>query len=121
MGPMERIFRQLNSELESTIHLCYPFVKVDNLFWVVYISIYLLQDMLESLKPRVEDETDSAHLFASELQDHFKSQFGFLLSKEDRDFQPLFWLATYLSPVYRVALSTVEIEEAKKFAKSKLK
>ena len=31
MGPMERIFRQLNSELESTIHLCYPFVKVDNL------------------------------------------------------------------------------------------
>ena len=77
--------------------------------------------MLESLKPRVEDETDSAHLFASELQEHFKSQFGFLLSKEDRDFQPLFWLATYLSPVYRVALSTVEIEEAKKFAKSKLK
>ena len=54
MGPMERIFRQLNSELESTIHLCKPF-KVDNLFWVVYISIYLLQDMLESLKPRVED------------------------------------------------------------------
>ena len=53
--------------------------------------------MLESLKPRVEDETDSAHLFASELQDHFESQFGFLLSKEDRDFQPLFWLATYLS------------------------
>ena len=77
--------------------------------------------MLESLKPRVADETDSAHLFASELQDHFKIQFGFLLSKEDRDFQPLFWLATYLSPVYRVALSTVEIEEAKKFAKSKLK
>ena len=77
--------------------------------------------MLESLKPRVEDETDSAHLFASELQDHFESQFGFLLSKEDRDFQPLFWLATHLSPVYRVALSTVEIEEAKKFAKSKLK
>ena len=32
MGPMERIFRQLNSELESTIHLCKPFVKVDNLF-----------------------------------------------------------------------------------------
>ena len=54
MGPMERIFRQLNSELESTIHLCYPFVKVDNLFWVVYISIYLLQDMLESLKPRMK-------------------------------------------------------------------
>ena len=33
---------------------------------------------MESLKPRVEDETDSAHLFASELQDHFESQFGFL-------------------------------------------
>ena len=32
MGPMERIFTHLNSELESTIHLCYPFVKVDNLF-----------------------------------------------------------------------------------------
>ena len=77
--------------------------------------------MMESLKPLVENEADSANLFASELQDHFKYQFGFLLSKEDRDFQPLFWLATYLSPVYRVALSTVEIEEAKKFAKSKLK
>ena len=69
----------------------------------VKISNYLIQDMLESLKVHVEDENDSAHLFAIELEDQFKSQFGFLLSKEDGDFQPLFWLATYLSPIYRVS------------------
>ena len=41
MGPMERLFSQLNSELESTIHLCYPFVKVDDLccYMLMYISV----------------------------------------------------------------------------------
>ena len=31
MAPMERLFCQLNSEKESTIHLCYPIVKVGDL------------------------------------------------------------------------------------------
>ena len=28
MSPMERLFRQLNSEKDSTLHMCYPIVKV---------------------------------------------------------------------------------------------
>ena len=77
--------------------------------------------MLEFLKPLVEDEEDSANLFAVELQEHFNSQFGFFLDKENRDFQPLYWLATYLSPVYCLTLSSTEVDEAKNLVKSKLK
>ena len=71
----------------------------------VKISNYLIQDMLESLKVHVEDENDSAHFFAIELEDQFKSKFGFPLSKEDGDFQPL--LARNLLVSYLPGLSLV--------------
>ena len=75
--------------------------------------------MLESLEPLVDNPEDSAHLFAKELQKHLQAQFSFLL-KQGVGFQPIYWLASYLSPVHRQALSEHVITEAKSYLKSKL-
>ena len=37
MDPMERLFSSLNSEKESTVHLCYPTVLV-TLVFAIYVS-----------------------------------------------------------------------------------
>ena len=47
MSPMERLFRQLNSEKDSTLHICYPIVKVGHrshiLSFLSYLTIKLLK------------------------------------------------------------------------------
>ena len=105
MEPMERLFCQLNSEKDSTLHLVYPIVK----------------DMLESLVARVEDPGDSAHVFAKELKKQLEDQFCFLLDPHavKEKFQPIYWLASFLSPVHRQALSDDVTMEAKTFLKSR--
>ncbi len=75
--------------------------------------------MLESLRSPLEDSEDTAHLFAKQLEEHLNLQFEYLLDSEAAAFQPIYWLATYLSPVYRRTLSGEDIEVAKKFVKSK--
>ena len=75
--------------------------------------------MLESLRSPLEDSEDTAHLFAKQLEKHLNLQFNYLLDSEAAAFQPIYWLATYLSPVYRRTLSGDDIEVAKKFVKSK--
>ena len=75
--------------------------------------------MLTSLEPIVGDPSDSAHLFAVELKEKIKSQFGYLLYPAADDFQPVYWLATYLSPVHKQVLSQDDVREVEKFIKSK--
>ena len=50
-----------------------------------------------------------------------KSEFAYLLNPKDKDFMGIFWVATFLSPVYRVLLAsdTEKMTEVKKFLKSK--
>ena len=75
--------------------------------------------MLELLEPIVDDPADSAHLFAKEIQKNLKSQFSYLL-EPGPGFQPIYWLASYLSLVHCQALSENVITEAKIYLKSKL-
>ena len=101
MDPMEKLFSSLNSEKESTIHLCYPTVL----------------DSLVSLSAVVEDQSNSAHTFATKLEESMKSQFRYLLEPKAKDFMVIFWVATFLSPVHRVLLAsdTEKMTEVKKF------
>ena len=50
-----------------------------------------------------------------------KSQFAYLLDPDSNKFQSIFWVATYLSPVHRVLLTSdpEKMKEVKKFLKSK--
>ena len=50
-----------------------------------------------------------------------KSQFSYLLEPKDKNFQVIFWVATFLSPVYRVVLAsdTDKMTEVKKFLEGK--
>ena len=39
------------------------------------------------------------------LEERMKSQFSYLLDPKAKDFMVIFWVATFLSPVYRVLLA----------------
>ena len=69
----------------------------------------------------LEDPTKAVYAFAKELEEKMKSQFAYLLDAKSRNFQPIFWVATYLSPVTRVLLSSDidKMQEVRKFLKSK--
>ena len=69
----------------------------------------------------VEDQNNAAHSFAMKLEERMKSQFSYLLDPKAKDFMVIFWVATFLSPVYRVLLAsdTEKMTEVKKFLKSK--
>ena len=69
----------------------------------------------------VEDESNSAHTFATNLEERMKSQFKYLLEPKDKEFKAIFWVATFLSPVHRVLLAseTEKMTEVKKFLQSK--
>ena len=77
--------------------------------------------MLASLSPLVEDKSKTVHTFAKELDEKTKSQFEYLLDPKSNKFQSIFWVAAYLSPVYRVLLTsdTEKMKEVKKFLQSK--
>ena len=77
--------------------------------------------MLASLSPLVGDQSKTVHTFAKELDEKTKSQFAYLLDPKSNQFQSIFWVAAYLSPVYRVLLTsdTEKMKEVKKFLKSK--
>ena len=69
----------------------------------------------------VEDQNNAAHSFATKLEERMKSQFSYLLDPKDKDFMGIFWVATFLSPVYRVLLAsdTEKMTVVKNFLKSK--
>lgn len=69
----------------------------------------------------VEDQSNAAHTFATKLEERMKSQFSYLLEPKDKNFQVIFWVATFLSPVYRVVLAsdTDKMTEVKRFLEGK--
>ena len=77
------------------------------------------QETLSCLGNLVEDSTTSTTSFARELKKKMQSQFSYLLNNE-RDFQPVFWVATYLSPLHHVLLSSDvdKMREVREFLKS---
>ena len=40
------------------------------------------------------------------LEERMKSQFSYLLDPKAKDFMVIYWVATFLSPVYRVLLAS---------------
>ena len=50
-----------------------------------------------------------------------RSQFAYLLDPNSNKFESIFWVAAYLSPVYRVLLTSdmEKMKEVKKFLQSK--
>ena len=77
--------------------------------------------MSTSLSAVMEDQNNAAHSFATKLEERMKSQFSYLLNSKDKDFMGIFWVATFLSPVYRVLLAsdTEKMTVVKNFLKSK--
>ena len=121
MKPMMTLFTTLNSELESTIHRVYPSVKVTNIFNVLpahyHMKLYIIQALLRSLAPFLENEKESGHLFAKQIEKQTKKYFAFVLDPAHEDFRPVFWCATLLSPIHRLVLS----HEQRKVATTYLK
>ena len=121
MKPMMTLFTTLNSELESTIHRVYPSVKVTNIFIFLpahyYMKLYIIQALLRSLAPFLENERESGHLFAKQIEKQTKKYFAFVLDSAHPDFLPVFWCATFLSPIHRLVLSPEQRKVATTYLK----
>ena len=67
--------------------------------------MYLIQALLRSLAPFLANERESGHLFAKQIEKQTKKYFAFVLDPDSNDFLPVFWCATFLSPVHKLVLS----------------
>ena len=76
---------------------------------------------MASLSAVAEDSSNAANNFAQELHERMTRQFSYLLDPKSKDFRAIFWVATYLCPVYRVLLSSdmEKMMEVKKFLRGK--
>ena len=69
----------------------------------------------------LRDPSKAVYSFAKELDEKMRRQFAYLLDANSKDFKPIFWVATYLSPVTQVLLSSDidKMKEVRKFLQSK--
>ena len=58
---------------------------------------------------------DSAHNFAKEMRKQMEAYFVFLLKPFHKDFLPIYWVATYLCPVYRSLLTSDQLPVVRKY------
>ena len=75
--------------------------------------------MLKSLAPLLENERDSGHLFAKELQKYTLEYFNFILDSKDKTFLPVYWAASFLSPEHSHLLTEEEQNVAINYLKRK--
>ena len=64
---------------------------------------------MKTLEPLVQDECDSAHNFAKEMKAQLESYFAFLLFPSQAGFLPIYWVASFLCPVYRSVITSEEM------------
>ena len=64
---------------------------------------------MKTLEPLVKDEDDSANAFANQMKGHLESYFAFLLCPSDPEFLPIYWVASFLCPVYRSVITSKEM------------
>ena len=62
---------------------------------------------------------DSAHTMAKEMKSQVESYFRFLLNKKDKDFLPVYWVASFLCPIYRFVISSEELPVVRSYLESK--
>ena len=65
----------------------------------------------------MENEKESGHLFAKQIEKQTKKYFAFVLDPADNDFLPVFWCATLLSPIHRLVLSPEQRKVATTYLK----
>ena len=58
---------------------------------------------------------DSGHSFAVEMKKQLESYFIFLLDPTHKDFIPVYWVASYLCPVHRFSITSVELPVVRKY------
>ena len=75
--------------------------------------------MLKSLAPLLENERDTGHLFAKELQKYTVEYFKFILDSNDKDFLPVYWAASFLSPEHSHLMTPQEQSVAIDYLKRK--
>ena len=71
------------------------------------------------LEPLVRSEFDTAHSFAKEMVKQIESYFSFLLFPDKPGFLPLYWVATFLCPVYRCTITSTEMPVVRSYLESK--
>ena len=75
--------------------------------------------MLKTIEPLVTNESDTAHSFALEMKKQIQSYFSFLLYPTKPDFLPIYWVATFLCPVYRFVITSEEMPVVRSYLESK--
>ena len=71
-------------------------------------QIFFMQAVLKSITPLLENKRDSGHLFAKEIQKYTLEYFKFILDSKNKDFLPVYWAASFLSPEHSHLLSPEE-------------
>ena len=79
--------------------------------------MYIIQALLRSLAPFLANERESGHLFAKQIEKQTKKYFAFVLDPDSNDFLPVFWCATFLSPVHKLVLSPEQRKVATTYLK----
>ena len=74
---------------------------------------------MKTLEPLVQDEMDSSHALAKEMRSQIEDYFGFLLDTKCKEFLPVYWVASFLCPVYRFILSSDELPVVRSYLESK--
>ena len=60
------------------------------------MKLIFLKELLERLRPAMEDPLDSAHAYATELHRWILHYFAFVLEPTSVDFRPEYTVATFL-------------------------
>ena len=76
--------------------------------------------MLETIEPLLRDEYDSGHQFAKEMKKQMESYFSFLLFPNKPGFLPVYWVATFLCPVYRSYITSEEMPIVRAYLERKI-
>ena len=74
---------------------------------------------MKSLSPLLENERDSGHVFAKELQKHTLEYFQFILNPKHKTFLSVYWAASFLSPEHCHLLTPEEQSVAIDYLKRK--
>ena len=74
---------------------------------------------MKILEPLARDQYDSANAFAREMVAQIESYFSFLLYPDQPEFLPIYWVASFLCPVYRFTITSEEMPVVRAYLERK--
>ena len=67
----------------------------------------------------MDDEEHTARPFCAELHQQMSKYFDFILNPAAEDFNPLYYVATYLAPVHKFVIGNSELSIVRKYLEGK--